>query len=250
MIFQIDMIAAVASGAAEAPLATSFTHTAPEYVQPGKRIIIKGAITDPAGIKLARCYFRAEAEADYAFVVMEAGADNGFTAVLPAAGDTTQTVRYRLLAVTNTGQIAKTSEFSTAVQPGAGTLPVWQTADRGTSLRVGIEVEPQGGVVAKIKGFNDDVTVDVAESTARFMAVSGAGVAIGMTGSAGSAGGAAAATTAGSGTILGLKASTFWWIVAGVAAVAVGGAVAAAGGGGGGGGKSTSSNTGSVMVRW
>jgi hypothetical protein len=259
MAIQADLTAAVAAGAAELALAMSFTHSAPKHVQPGKRIIISSKITDPSGLKLARCYFRADAEADYVFVPMEAGAKNTFKAVLPAVSDNAQTVQYRLLAVNNTGQIAKTNEFSVAVKSVKGPLPKWQQAERGEPIHVGIEVEPQeGGISQKVTGFSDNITVDLAESSLRFMLVSGAGLATGIAASSGSSGAAAGATatsagtvggtasaaTSGSGTIMGMKASTFWWVAAG-AAVVIGTGLALSGGGGGGG-----SNDGSIAVKW
>lgn len=63
--------AMVALAADTAPVLTKFTHDPYSYVVPGNRITIRGTINDPAGIKIARCYFKASGEADYVFVPMQ-----------------------------------------------------------------------------------------------------------------------------------------------------------------------------------
>ena len=263
---QADVLLALADDNAAAAT-TRFTHAPYSYAVPGNRITITGTINDPAGIKIARCYFKASGEADYVFVPMQKqeGTLTIYSATMPALSNNTKSIQYLLLAVNNSGQVAKTAEFVIPVTESL-VVPGWQSSAIGrAAIRVSTELAKAPETVS---GFTDDVTVDAVESTARFMVASEVGVASGLAVSAGSA--AASAGTAGTavsaaavgtavvagsvatGTIMGLSATAFWLVAAGVAAVAVGGAAAAASGGGGGGSKGGggSTGTGSAIARW
>ena len=50
---------------------TGIEHAPLSYFVAGKRINVEARIADPKGVKVARTYFRAGAQADYTFVPMQ-----------------------------------------------------------------------------------------------------------------------------------------------------------------------------------
>ena len=53
------------------PAQTGIQHAPLSYFVAGKRINVEARIADPKGVKVARTYFRAGAQADYTFVPMQ-----------------------------------------------------------------------------------------------------------------------------------------------------------------------------------
>lgn len=240
VVFQLDTVQALANNATAK--GTRFYHDPYSYMVPGKRITIQVAISDPAGVRIARCYFKASGEEDYVFVPMEKvdGTLTLYKFVLPAPSPGSKGIHYRLLVVNKDGKISKTDEFMTPVR--AGITPGWQEKAQSTaSIKVGAEVarqsDPNMAVGQPVAGFADTIALEVVESAGRFMAVSNSAPVAAMAATPTVPVPAADAKNgAAPSTIMGLKTETFWWIVAGVGVAAVGAAVLAASSGGGGGG--------------
>jgi len=148
---------------------TSFSHSPPPYIQPWRRTIINTKISDSAGIKLARCYFRASQNAEYVYVTMEAGADNTFTATLPALGNIAKSLQYRLLAVNNTGQVVRTAEFVAPVNHEWSSIPAWQTADYSNAIQVSTEAEQTAVAARGLLRVDDTVTIASTDPSERYL---------------------------------------------------------------------------------
>jgi hypothetical protein len=258
LVFVLSVPFSVLAETAKAePPQTSITFKEPSYVVPGKRITLNAEVRDPAGIKLVRCYFRAAGEADYVFVTMSKQSESTYIATLPAPSATSKALEYMVLSVNTYNSVVRTKQATVAINtdPAIPTPDTQQNAEQGTiNISTELAKAPQ-----TVSGFADNITVDVVESSSRFMLVSGVGVATGMAVSSGSAAVAAgtvgtttaAAATAGTTTIMGVSATTFGFIAAGVAAVAVGAAVAASSGGGGkSGGSPSTAKAGSFTAHW
>lgn len=271
---QMTLMSAITAHAADAAPATAFSHHPPEYLQPGARILVNCRISDPAKIKLARCYFRAAGDAEYVFVPMNTWPNNLFTATLPAMSNSAKALQYRFLSVNSMGQIAKTSEFTVNVKQVQGNIPYWQSAADPGTIKVNTEIAREESIASQgVTGFDDKILIQVAQSSARYLLESGAGgtgVAMATDGSAAvaakntgvtqiasgtgkSTNSVLDAPTKGSSTIMGIKSSTFWWIVAGVTVAAIAGTVAAvsnSSGGSGGGSGGGQSGSGSITAHW
>jgi hypothetical protein len=214
---------------------TRFDHKAPAYVVPEKRVQLAANVTDAKGVKLARVYFKTPAQADYVFVPMTAAGGNRFVATVPAVNASAPSLQYVLLAVNNSGEVSKTQEY-TATARKSNETPAWQSASNTGEMKVYTEAATAPQTIA---GFSDSISMDVAESTARF----GAAVGLLASGGGGAGAGAAASSSGAAGGTTGAAAAGGLSTAAIIGGVAIAGIAAAAAGGGGGGGGS-SSNTG------
>jgi hypothetical protein len=148
---------------------TSITPESYDFFVPDNRIIIKTEIADPAGIQTARCYFKAEEQADMLFVDLENTSGNNYEAILPAPSETSESLNYQFLAVNNDNQVAKTKLYEVPVIEKEG-VPPWQTATREGDIQAYTELSE---APEEPPGFNDSIAVDVVESSARFGMVAG-----------------------------------------------------------------------------
>lgn len=167
---QLELLTAVAAAATNGRQTTSYSHNAPEYLLPGARTQLIATITDPKGIKLVRCYFRIAGEADYLFVPMQQGADNTYSAILPAFNTATRVLQYRLLAVNTEGKVTQTAEFSVPTGHGGAAVPPWQHAVRTGALPVGTESEVRSaGRSRKGASFSDTIILSLARPQDRLL---------------------------------------------------------------------------------
>jgi hypothetical protein len=249
------LFALVASfGAALAAAQTTIEHSSLSYFVPGKRITVDAKVVDAKGVKVARTYFRAGAQADYTYVPMQYTSGNRYTATLPAPAAGTPSIEYLVLAQSNDGTVSRTPAYTMPVR-NSGEAPSWQaTASRG-DVKVFTEA---ANAPATVSGFSDSITLDVAESGARLGAVAGlysgasGGGAAGATASGATSGTTSAAATTTTTTTATSTAATTAGTTAGATAtagglstaaivggVAVAGVAAAAAASGGGGGSSS-----------
>jgi len=141
-----------------------------DYFVSEHRIRVQAEITDEAGVKVARTYFRAVGEADYVFVPMQSLKDNIYEAVIPKPSKDTQTLEYIILAVNQKGQIVKTEVFKVKKDDGKE-VPEWQKAvSEEGEIKVSTELAK---APEKLPGFNDSVSLDVVESSGRFGTAAG-----------------------------------------------------------------------------
>jgi hypothetical protein len=218
--------------AAAACAQTTIDHARLAYFVAEKRIVVTAMVTDPKGVKLARTYFKAGAQADYTFVPMQSAGANRYFATLPAPAAGTPSIEYIVLAQNGAGAVSRTAAFTVQARNG-GETPSWQSSSKAGDLRVFTEAAQ---APANLAGFSDSVTLDVVESGARLGAAAGlygggSGGAAGVASTA-TSGAATAATTAGA-TAGGLSTAAI------VGGVVIAGAAAAAAGGGGGGSSAT-----------
>jgi hypothetical protein len=246
------------SGPAEAKnidSATGVQHHPIQFFVPGYRIQLETMVTDKAGIKLVRCYFRAKNLADFVFVPMNVSDKNKaiYRGIIPAPDIKTASVEYLFLVVNSQNQVVKTQTFVAEADTDED-VPAWQKIKSEGTIQVSSEMAE---APRELAGFSDQIAMDVTESSARFGLVVG-GI-YGAT-AGGSAGGAGAASAAGAktstGTVSGEAAqaksmgavqassgapgTSTTMIVGGVlGGAALVGLAAAAGGGGGGSSSST-----------
>jgi len=206
---------------------TKITHEQIPYFVAGKRIRLAADVTDPSGIKLVRCYFKAKEQADFVFVSMEAEG-NTYKAILPAPAKTASSIEYLLLAVNNKNQVVKTRQFTVNKDADESKpAPPWQDVAMEGQLKVSTELAQAPAV---LEGFADSVAMDVVESSARFGFVAGGIYAVAQMAAAGGVTGTAA-TAVSAGTVSttsaagGMSGGAVAGVVAGV--VVVGGAVGA-----------------------
>jgi hypothetical protein len=234
----------IALFAAETTAATKVKHEPIEYFVPEKRIQLEAEVSDKCDIKLVRCYFKSDAQADYVFVWMKQVKGDAYAGVLPSPAPDCNRIEYLFLAVNADNQVVKTQTFTVNVNVSAK-VPKWQEVSAGGEINLYTELDK---APKSIPGFKDSIKIDVVESSARFGIVAGGIYAATSTG--GSATGAAAATTS-SGTITATSGLSTTAIVAIGAGIAAGAGVAvAAGGGGGGGGGGGSDNKSNASVTW
>ena len=201
---------------------TKIRHEPITYFVAGKRIRLAADVTDPEGIKLVRCYFKAKEQADFVFVTMTAEG-NTYTAILPAAAKNASSIDYLFLAMNNKNQVVKTQPFSVNID-ASQPAPPWQDVAMEGQLKVSTELAQAPAV---LEGFADSIAMDVVESAARFGFTVGIYATTQMAAAGGATGAAATATSAGTVTAgAGLSTTAFVGIAAGAVAV-VAGAVAA-----------------------
>jgi hypothetical protein len=234
---------------------TKMKHTPPDYFVSEHRIQLDADVQDPSGINLVRCYFKAVGEADLVFVPMSPAGSSKYAGILPAPSATTDRIEYLFLAVNAQNQVVRTQSFFID-RNDAKEKPACQDIPKDGEIRVSMELD---SAPKELRGFSDNVTIDIVESGARFGVVAllydasqskggGAGTGgeavaatsaeAGMTGTAAAAtsaeaagltGAAASATSAGMITAGTIGFSTTTLVAAGVVgAAAVGGGVAAA----------------------
>jgi hypothetical protein len=231
---------------------TAMKHTPPDYFVSEHRMQLDVDVRDPGGINLVRCYFKAVGEADLVFVPMNPAGANKYAGILPAPSATTDQIEYLFLAVNGSNQVVRTQSFY-IYKDNTQETPAWQDIPKEGEIRVSMELD---AAPKELRGFSDNVTIDVVESGVRFGVVAllydasqtGGGAGTGATGSAtaatsaeaaGLTGAAATATSGGTITASTIGFSTTTLVAAGaVGAAAVGGGVAAASSSSSGGGSS------------
>jgi hypothetical protein len=239
LVLPCNVLSAFATASESAPAQTNVKHNQLKYVIPGKRIAVEAKITDPEGIKLARCYFKSAEEDNYVFVPMTASGST-YNAVLPAPSDKTTGLKYVFLSVNSRNQVARTQEFEVPVDKDKkGETPKWQMDKDKQPVKVNVETSK---APSKVAGFSDSIKCDAVESAARFGLVVGLGGAAAAAAAGGGGGGAAAASgTTVTATSTGMSTTAIVATAGAIAAAATVGGVAASGGGGG--GSATSSKT-------
>jgi len=251
VLFMIAQHPGPLSSAEVVKATVALKHKPLKHFVAGHRIQIEAKVTDTQGVTLVRCYFRAAGQADYVFVGMKAGDKDMFTGILPSPAVETKVIEYLFLTVNGKNQVVKTQTFKTESKD-TEEIPAWQSVSGdGISIAVGTELSQ----ATQPAGFNDSITTDVVESSARFGIVAGiysttqvtgggatGAVAAGGTTSAGGTTGAAATATVAGTVAASAGLSTLAIVGASVAAVAVAAGVAVSTGGGGddgGGGSDT-----------
>lgn len=231
-------------------------HPVVKHFVPGHRIQVSLKAMDRDGVREVRCYFRAREATEYVFVRMpqvkraplieslDQLEGQLYRGTLPAPEADVRGIDYLFLVVDGNGNVVKSQVFRAESTPGTK-VPAWQESKSKDSVEVFSEME---GDSAGIMGFRDDISADVVESGARFMAVAeGAyiGHAAAVGGAAGTAAGGTAGASAGSTTVAastaGLGVTAGVGAAAAVAVVAAGSAASGGGGGGGGGDSVTDS---------
>jgi hypothetical protein len=210
---------------------TGIEHAPPSYFVAGKRLTVEARISDPKGVKVARTYFRAGAQADYTFVPMQYTTGSRFVGTLPAPAAGTPSVEYVLLAQNNDGSVYRTQAYKIAARE-SGDTPSWQSDATRGDIKVFTEATNAPRTIA---GFSDSITLDIVESGARLGAAAGlvasssagAGSAAGATTSDSPSTATAASGTATTGTAAGATAATA--TVGGLSTAAIIGGVAIAG---------------------
>lgn len=212
---------------------TAIEHQPLEYVVPARRIKVEAKVTDPKGIQLVRCYFRAaKTSSDFAHVDMvKTGADT-YVAELPAAAKGATGIEYALLAVNGQRSVVKSGNLLVPVKYDQS-APSWQDTASQRRVNVYMEHSPAPKTLA---GFDDNVIINTTDPSQCYGALAGLtdAPASATTASGASFGGAVPVTYGGISTKTAL-------LVAGGAVLVGGGiAIAAAANSGGGGGGSSS----------
>ncbi|HOP47941.1 MAG TPA: hypothetical protein PK874_09780 [Desulfobacteraceae bacterium] len=215
--------------AAEIKSLTEMKHNPPKYFVPDHRIQLDADVSDPAGVELVRCYFKAAGEADFVFVPMANTEKNDYAGILPAPSPATEQIEYLFLAVNRNNEVVKSQSFIINREEKKE-APAWQEIAKEGEIQVSMELDQ---VPAELAGFSDSIAMNAVESGLRFGVVAG-GLYLSKAGESASVSGKAAAAT-NAGTITAEKRFN-----SAILAAVLGGAVlAGAGGGGGGGGSST-----------
>lgn len=215
---------------------TAIEHQPLEYVVPARRIKVEAKVSDPKGIQLVRCYFRAaKTSTDFAHVEMVKTGENSYVAELPAPAQGSTGIEYAILAVNGQRLVVKSGNLLVPVKYDQS-APSWQ--DSASSRRVAVYME-HSPAPQSLAGFDGNVTIASTDPSQCYGALAGLTDAPASATSAGGAsfGGAVPVTYGGISTKTAL-------LVAGGAVLVGGGiAIAAAAGGGGGGSSSSSSGT-------
>ena len=229
--------------ASQADARTKMKHSPPEYFVSAHRIQLDVRVSDPKGVKLVRCYFRAAGETDFVFVPMSNTGKNSYSAVLPAPSATSERIEYLFLSVNAENVIVKSQTFGLGSK-AADQVPAWQDIPMENEIKVSMELDQ---VPSELPGFSDNIAMDAVESGLRFGIVAGGLYQLSTAATASSAGSAAATSSAAAASTTGAAASAVsaGTVTAGavgmstaglvglgaLGAVAVGGAAAAGGGG-------------------
>ncbi|MBI4797918.1 MAG: hypothetical protein HY794_04110 [Desulfarculus sp.] len=222
--------------AAAAKAETAIEHQPLEFVVPAKRIKIEAKVTDPKGVQLVRCYFRAaKTSTPFAHVDMVKTGENTFVAELPAPASGSTGIEYALLVVNGQRSIAKSGNLLVPAKYDQS-VPAWQSATSARKIAVSMERTPTPTTLA---GFEDNLSITGTDASQCYGALAG------LTDAPASATSAAGASFAGAVPVTygGISTNTALLIAGGAVLVGGGIAIAAAasggGGGGGGGGGST-----------
>jgi hypothetical protein len=228
---------------AEAAGTTKITHKPVKSFVPNHRIQLTAGVTDPAGVKLVRCYFRAKGLADFVFVDMQNNGA-GYSGILPSPSENTATIEYLFLAVNNSDAVVKTQTF-VMNKSKSGKVPAWQQVDSTGTITLKTELAQ---APKQLAGFTDNILMDIVESTVRF------GVVAGIYAGSASAGATAATSvttvSAAAGGGIGMGTVLLGAAVVGGGAAAAGGLGGGSdsGGSGGGGGTITPTTPASALV--
>jgi hypothetical protein len=219
--------------ASAAPAETAIEHQPLEYVVPARRIKVEAKVTDPKGIQLVRCYFRAaKTSTDFAHVDMVKTGEDSYIAELPAPAQGSTGIEYALLAVNGRRSVIKSGNLLVPMKYDQST-PSWQDAASQRRVNVSMEHSPTPKTLA---GFDDNVNITSTDPSQCYGALAGLtdAPASATTASGASFGGAVPVTYGG------ISTKTALLIAGGVVLVGGGIAIAAAASGGGGGGGSSS----------
>ena len=227
------------SSAAPIPVTTEVKHKPIKYFIPGHRIALEAKVTDESGVKLVRCYFKADEQAEHVFVPMTMTGGQEYRAILPAPADYAQKIRYLFLVVNVNQQVVKTQAFLVEKAVDVTEPPAWQETSATDELPVYTELSQPPETVP---GFSDSIKTDAVESSLRFGMVAGI-----YSSSATASTGAAAAATSGGSITATAGISTTVVVATAVGLAAGAGAIAAGGGGGGGGGDEVNPN---ASISW
>jgi hypothetical protein len=181
-------------------------HDQLDYIVPAHRTVVKATVTDPAGVKLVRCYFKVSEGSAQLFVPMTQvpGSENEYQGTLPGLSGDTKSFEYRFLAVSLSGAAVKTQPFMTLVKADAVT-PAWQEeqltvvkqekpakgqkkkgkkktitpekqVDNGLQ-KLEVAVEEGEGAKSTV-GISDNISLNIIESAARYIAMASSTVTI------------------------------------------------------------------------
>ena len=213
---------------------TAIEHQPLEYVVPARRIKVEAKVTDPKGVQLVRCYFRAAKTAtDFAHVDMVKTGENTYVAELPAPAQGSTGIEYALLVVNGQRSIAKSGNLLVPMKYDQS-APSWQEATSQRKVNVAIEHTP---APKTLPGFDDNLNIVPADPAQCYGALAG------LTDAPASATSASGASFAGAVPVTygGISTNTALLIAGGV--ILVGGGIAIAAAAGGGGGSSSGSST-------
>jgi hypothetical protein len=225
----------MAVAASEADAKTKMKHSPPKYFVPEHRIQLDVNVSDPKGVDLVRCYFKAAGETDFVFVPMSSTGKNTYSGVLPAPSLTSEQIEYLFLSVNSKNVIVKSQVF-VLDQEDKDKVPAWQEIPMENEIQVGMELDQ---VPSELAGFSDNIAMDTVESSLRFGIVAGGLYQASAAMTASTTGSAASATTAGTVSAGAAGMSTAGIVgLSALGAVAIGGAAASGGSGGGSGGTS------------
>lgn len=236
VLLVVSLLAPMFYAGAAAAADTTMKHSPPDYFVSENRIQLEADVRDPGGINLVRLYFKAAGEADLVFVAMSPIDANKYAGILPAPSATTNQIEYLFLAVNSANQVVRSQTFYLS-RDDTQKKPACQDIPKEGEIKVSMELDK---APTELRGFSDNVTIDVVESGARFGVVAllydasqTGGTGTGLSGSATSAtsaeagltGTAASATSAGM-----ITAGTVGFGTATLVAAGVAGAAAVAGG--------------------
>lgn len=259
LLFMVARHPGVLRSAETIKATTAVKHKALKHFVAKHRLRVEAKVTDPQGVSLVRCYFRAVGQADYVFVGMKAGEKDTFSGALPAPSPETKAIEYLFLAVNGRNQVVKTQTFRTESRDTTE-IPSWQIAGAEGTIAVSTELP----LATTPRGFTDSITADTVESSVRFGYVAGiyimtqfasdsgaTGAAVGAAteAAAGNATGAAA-TAVSAGTVSATAGlSTMVIVGTGAAAIVVAAAFISGGGDDGGSGHTTVSGI-DILGTW
>ena len=189
--------------ASQADARTKMKHNPPDYFVPAHRIQLDVRVSDPKGVKLVRCYFKAAGETDFVFVPMSNTGKNSYSGVLPAPSATSERIEYLFLSVNAENVIVKSQTF-VLEKKDKDQVPAWQDIPMENEIKVSMELDQ---VPSELPGFSDNIAMDVVESGLRFGIVAGGLYQLSTAATASSAGSAAATTSAAAASTTGAAAS-------------------------------------------
>lgn len=233
---------AISSFAEEAAKNIEFVHEPVTEAKAGERVRLRIRVNKADHFDIARLYFKSNITDDYNFVVADSLGSYSYIAELPAATEQISEIKYLFLFKSKAGEIIKTQVFEYKIS-GLSAIPASKSP-----IQVYSELDK---APKKIEGFDDNITIDIAESSAKFGVVAGLAElfnsgAAGATSAAGTGAGATASAT----TVTTVNAiqvsvatagglSTTAMVGIGVGGAAGVGAIASSGGSSGSGSSST-----------
>jgi len=149
---------------ASAETEKGIVHDPVTSVATGERVKLSASVADDAGVELVRAYFKHETGANYLFVNLSSTDGVNYSGTLPASSIANSTMNYLLLVKNKANQVYKSQVFTLPIK--AGTAVVASQAP----IKVFTELSEAPKAIA---GFSDNLTMDVAESGAKYGAVTG-----------------------------------------------------------------------------